>query len=421
MSDELLDRAAQALRDAEAAAASDEAMITRALLAGRARQQRQTRVRRAWIAGGAALALAAVAVLFLLERSAPSPIAGPSAPPPLTPRAAPLPEAPPEALPAPVVRGDDRLTPTRSARFRLDFDDPARRVVTLTHGAMLFDLAPLPEGHAFAVRTAHLEALVTGTVFAVEARASGSAVEVFEGSVLVREGGRVRLLSAGQRHGVLQDGALRAAGEAAAEARGRAAPLAAAPHAAVPPAAVEATERPPARARRRAAADARRPPTPTPERARARIVEGHADEALAMARAAAPSPAWRYVEADALRALGRDQEAAQAYDAAADGLEGSAQREAALLAAQLHLRGGDAERALRSLEGARVAEVASPLRERALVLRAEALVRLERHDALLEVARAYLRLYPTGHRAAWMGRVVDGARALTPGGSAPPR
>lgn len=417
MSDELLDRAAQALRDAEAAAASDEAMITRALLAGRARQQRQTRVRRAWIAGGAALALAAVAVLFLLERSAPTPIAGPSPPPPLTPRAAPL----PEALPAPVVRGDDRLTPTRSARFRLDFDDPARRVVTLTHGAMLFDLAPLPEGHAFAVRTAHLEALVTGTIFAVEARASGSAVEVFEGSVLVREGGRVRLLSAGQRHGVLQDEALRAAGEAAAEARGRAAPLAAAPHAAVPPAAVEATERPPARARRRAAADARRPPTPTPERARARIVEGHADEALAMARAAAPSPAWRYVEADALRALGRDQEAAQAYDAAADGLEGSAQREAALLAAQLHLRGGDAERALRSLEGARVAEVASPLRERALVLRAEALVRLERHDALLEVARAYLRLYPTGHRAAWMGRVVDGARALTPGGSAPPR
>ena len=401
MTDDLLERAASALRAADGGGANDDALIDRALLAGRARHARRTRTRRAWVATAVTLA-AAAAIALAVNRPEPR-VAAPAAPLPELDRVEDVTAA---VRPEPLVRGDDRLTPSTDARFRLDFDDAAHRLVTLRHGAMLFDLAPLPEGHVFAVRTPHLEARVTGTVFLVEVQEAGTAVEVFEGSVLVLDEGRARLLRAGQRVGDVQAAALRVEGEAAARARGRAAPIAAANEGG-------RASSPAPRRRRRANAPPRAAP-PTPEAARALIVEGEAEEALALARSVPPSPTWRYVEADALRALGRGAAAASAYDDAAGGLEGPARREAAVLAAQLHMRDGAPERALASLERGRVTEVESPLRERGLVLKAEALAQLERHDALARVARAYLRLYPTGHRAAWMGRFVDVA-APSPG------
>ncbi|HEY8428943.1 MAG TPA: hypothetical protein VIL20_11240 [Sandaracinaceae bacterium] len=113
------------------------------------------------------------------------------------------------------------------------------------------------------------------------------------------------------------------------------------------------------------------------------------------------------MEADALRALSRTREAADAYDDAAARLPRASSVAAAFSAARLRLRElSDPAGALASLDAGAVDAVGSPLRERALALGADALAALGRTAELREVARAYLRDYPLGSHAPRFARLA---------------
>ena len=406
---DIVDRAAATLRQAKPNEVDprDEALLRAAQLAGAARHrnERSARLAVAAMVGGA---LAAVAALALWHPWSPTPWSptsddtigdrgGGAASDPPGPRAragstTALTEVSPTVLRS--ERGD-RMVATDDARFEVGRSAPSHRVIRLSRGAVLFEIGPLEGGH-FEVRTPDIRVTVTGTVFVVEVEGPSSFVEVFEGRVLVRDGHGERTLGPGDRYGRpgRASALLREEGLAAARRRTAAA--------------------------RRETTDARgeavRGPVPSraraervdPEAARALIVEGRADEVLALARAHTGQPRWRYVEGDALRALSRVDEAVESYDAAIAGLPRAEQWEAAYVAAGLHLRSRhDPARAIASLDAGRVDDPDCPLRERALVLRAEALQRLGDRDQLREVALEYVRLYPAGNRAAWMGRIVD--------------
>jgi hypothetical protein len=143
------------------------------------------------------------------------------------------------------------------------------------------------------------------------------------------------------------------------------------------------------------------------------LVDGRAEAALAEARNAlaagrdAPGP-WRLLEADALRALGRFAEAADAYDRAVPALDEIAAASAGYAAAFLRFRQlGDAAGTLGSLDAAGADREDSPLAERSLALRTRALEQLGRRDEAQTAARRYLDRYPQGGMADWM-------RALLP-------
>jgi transmembrane sensor len=134
---------------------------------------------------------------------------------------------------------------------------------------------------------------------------------------------------------------------------------------------------------------------------------GRAGEAVEAARAARARGedvgAWRLVEADALRALGRHGEAADAYDQAAREGAGGRAALAGFLAASLRFgQLGDPAGALASLEAAHSADPGSPFAERASALRVRALDRLGRGDEARAAARDYLERFPQGGLADWM-------------------
>jgi transmembrane sensor len=93
-----------------------------------------------------------------------------------------------------LASGDELIS---EGEAHIDVTESAeRRVVTLSQGAMLFDVASLP-GRAFVVDAGEVEVRVTGTIFAVTHEAQGVAVQVCEGSVDVESHGVTRALREG--------------------------------------------------------------------------------------------------------------------------------------------------------------------------------------------------------------------------------
>ncbi|UJR86048.1 FecR family protein [Sandaracinus amylolyticus] len=375
--------------------ADDAALARRAVLAGRARART-----RAWRRGAiAAMGLVAAAIVIAVvdgEEKEPAPAI-----------------APHEIVELTLPTGD-RLATTGDARFEVRSTERARRI-HLAHGAAMFDVAPLGAGSSFEVSTPHAIVAVRGTVFVVEVGERATSVRVYEGHVEVRErDARVELGAGAHVH---VDAA--SARSARLEPRARDAAARRAPIASIAtPEPIElvapAGDEPPPRARRprRVAPPATPEPTPDPtvltrerrDDARARLLRGDPTAALA----ALPPPAerdgeWTLLEADALRALGRDAEAAEVYERAARTLPAGLARSAGFLAAELHLRRlHDPTRALAALDASHADAEGTALRERALVLRAEAQLASDRRTDLAETARRYLDAYPDGPRAAWM-------------------
>ncbi|AKF10549.1 FecR family protein [Sandaracinus amylolyticus] len=373
--------------------ADDASLARRAVLAGRARARaRAWRARIALL--GAGVAIAAIALLaWTPEKARRETVAH-------------------EIVELTLPTGD-RLATTGDARFEVRSAERARRI-HLAQGAAMFDVAPLGPGSSFEVSTPHAIVAVRGTVFVVEVGARATSVRVYEGHVEVRARGERLALHAGDhvhRDAATQRSArLERRAREAADRRARVARIAAPEpdadqaHASDPPA---ASPRP--RATRRAHPTTTRAepaidPTERRDAARAHLLQG--DPAAALA-ALPPPPErdgeWTLLEADALRALGRDAEAAHTYERAARTLPPGLARSAGFLAAELYLRRlHDPARALAALDASRVDAEGTALRERALVLRAEAQLASDRRTELTETARRYLDAYPNGPRAAWM-------------------
>jgi len=121
------------------------------------------------------------------------------------------------------------------------------------------------------------------------------------------------------------------------------------------------------------------------------------------ARATAAARGWTQLEADALRALGRYEDAADRYDRVARRGNGTAAFEAAQLRFQ---RLGDPTGALASLHSA---PAPAALEERRLGLEARLLVRLGRSADARAIAGHYLERHPEGGLARWMSELRDGA------------
>jgi hypothetical protein len=381
----------------------DDALALRAALAGRARHEaRQRRNVVLGVAGSFALA-AAIALALLVPRRGHEGERAVSELAELT-------------LPA-----GDRLTATGDARFDVLSSVESLRVARLRRGAMLFDVAPLGHGSRFEVETPDARVRVRGTIFAVEVSAAGTAVRVYEGEVELERTGRPPiLLHAGDQDGVPPGGSERLAhldprGRIAASRRASpppvepmAADVSAPSPAATPTAPVRDVRAPRApRPQLPVARDVAEPDgtdeTPTLESTRALLAAGSAERALEIAGAAHDDPAWRLLEADALRSLGRNAEAAEAYEDAAHRLGGVAARAPAFLAAELRLRRlHDPAASLRVLDETGVDAIGSPLRERGLALRADALDQLGRREELARAAAIYLEELPTGPHADWM-------------------
>ncbi|MGE0791212.1 MAG: FecR domain-containing protein [Sandaracinaceae bacterium] len=141
---------------------------------------------------------------------------------------------------------------------------------------------------------------------------------------------------------------------------------------------------------------------PTLAEVRAWIAAGEAARALDATRRAIDAGenegAWRMLEGDALRALARPSEAVDAYERAATF---PAQRYGAgYLVATLRADAlMDPAGALASLDAHGCASPASPLAERALVLRVRLLRSLSRDADARDAIRAYLDRYPSGPHA----------------------
>jgi hypothetical protein len=359
----------------------------------------------------------------------------------------------------------DRLVGTESARFEIAELAPTSRRFRLQRGAMLFDVARVAPAQRFEVATADIVVVATGTVFSVALRDSIPHVEVFEGRVEVHHAGRTHAVTAGAHWSPDGERAPTLLAEAASEAvtarrDASSAPVAlieppvAAPpvaHAQIdPPVAVApaptdpsaappvvqthveppvvappgaaptnddpvATKpRPPVRDRAITVEKSKPPEVPAVPldqllaHARADVAAGRFADALATIDAAenrgASTADWALARADALRGLGRTIEAAQAFETAAASLHGSSKITAAYSAAYLRFQDGDSSRALDALDAHGVDAEGSPLEERGLGLRAQALVKAKR-DARPTALR-YLARFPHGGLRAYMQRLA---------------
>ena len=347
----------------------------------------------------------------------------------------------------------DRLIATPGASFRLTSSTQRERGVAMDAGTMVFDVARLGDGQAFEVETPHLAVRVLGTVFSVTASDDGTIVRVFEGAVAVRDGGDRRIVRASQRYSS-SDGAVAAletespldsfawratvARAVSATERvedGQDSPEASADH----PGGVRAegaggprittdeepslpdetrpTDGPDDEAADSAerssdvVAPARRAAPVDPAATRALIAQGLATRALWQARQHEGGE-WRHVEADALRALRRFEEAAAAYDRAARELDGTRAHQAGYLAASVRLLElADPSGALDSLDRARADAPGSPFEERAIALRVRSLRHLDRHDDARSAAQHYLDRYPEGGMAEQMRALLEPPRS----------
>jgi hypothetical protein len=142
--------------------------------------------------------------------------------------------------------------------------------------------------------------------------------------------------------------------------------------------------------------------------ARADIAAGRYAEALAAANAPlreGESGAWDLVKGDALRAVGRTAEAADAFESAARALAAPARLEAAYSAAYLrHHDLKDHARALVDLTG--TDEPGSLFEERALVLHVDILMTLDRKNEAAAIAGRYLDRFPKGTSAKLMRALI---------------
>jgi len=320
----------------------------------------------------------------------------------------------------------DALTGTAGARFEIAELAPASRRLRLDAGAMVFDVAHVVAGQHFEVAAGDVTVVATGTVFSVAADPRGAHVHVYEGSVEVRRGGQLERLAAGGEWsaapGIAGDPpALSEAGHAAAEARAvhvaSVVPAAPAPalrvitvpipfpiavpvRVSVPasvPASVSASVPVPAAVA--AAEPAVAAPSADLVAARADVTAGRYADALSKV-ASAPRPlsgAWLLVDADALRALGKKRDAADALAAAAPLLEGTAQLEAAYSAAYLRFHDlHDGAGALAVLTAADVDIPGSLFEERGLALHVEILLAGRKRDEAQPLASRYLARFPHG-------------------------
>ncbi|MBX3273234.1 MAG: FecR domain-containing protein [Sandaracinaceae bacterium] len=408
------------------------ALVQHAAVTGGARHRRWTLWRVSGVAALAAMGAAAAVTLAVLDPGeAPAPVAerGASepAPPasPLEPREerAPSDAVEPTGLDLPT---GDRLMAASGARFDVALEEPRVRRVRLGGGSMLFDVRRIERGR-FHVTTPNAEVEVLGTVFSVRAAEGATTVWVYEGAVRVRGEGRARVVEAGEvAHlgaGEIGEDALADEGREAAAARRAPGPIASAedgdeagpevarrePLALAP--SPEAARGPRGERSREATAPEQAPeqapepaleaiPAPTPTSARALIARGGAADALALASEALAQgrgEAWRMVEADALRALGRLEDAAEAYGRAAQALPAPRRQQAGFLEARLRAGElGDPAGALRALRAAGVAAPRSVLRERGLALEVQLLSRLGRREEAASVAAEYVRAFPDG-------------------------
>ncbi len=271
----------------------------------------------------------------------------------------------------------------------VSFTDRGSQVeVRLTAGEALFDVAPLGEGGSFVVHAGGVDVAVHGTVFTVSRELSDVRVAVFEGEVAVT--GARRVLHAGDAWSSLDDSASpveprladRARRAAARRAERRAARATAATSMPAPPSAPApppAAPAPPARAARDApsgmASPSSREPPLTPDAARALVAAQRYEEALVASDRALgerPSFEWRSLRADALRGLGRDEEAAAELARAVDEGDPRERAIAGLGAARILARRLGREADARAiLERSGSLDAASPVREAAARFAAE--------------------------------------------------
>ena len=83
------------------------------------------------------------------------------------------------------LRAGDTVIAAPDTALRIVAQEPSARRVQVEHGTTLFDVVPLAAGQSFEVRTEHLQLHVLGTVFTVEVTGQRSIVRVYEGRVFV--------------------------------------------------------------------------------------------------------------------------------------------------------------------------------------------------------------------------------------------
>ncbi len=302
----------------------------------------------------------------------------------------------------------DQIVSTSDAELSLLSVSEHRRVAVL-QGAVLFDVTPLQEAESFTVVSSDLEVHVRGTVFSVS---HAGEVRVFEGRVEVTRGDQRWSVSAGESFRderlveQVDDGPLAREGQAAAarrEARAEEVEVAQVAET-VTETVTETATQTPSSARPSRPRPARRARTPRVEslaQIRARIRGGDLSGALSQVDLACRlgcAPGYRRVRADALRGLGRFEEAASAYDALSD-------PHARYQAARVRFGPlADLEGAVTSLSAV---PLSSPYAERALGLKVRALTRLEREAEARAAARVYLGRFPDGGLREFMESIVE--------------
>ncbi len=392
----------------------DAQLVARAIMLGRTR----TRTAQRRMLGVAALSIAAVFALFVSGRATVHDFS----------------RSPSTTF---ALSGGDGMTVVEGTDFGMLPAQPSQVRIRLTRGAILFDVQSRTAGEAFEVVTPTATVRVIGTVFAVEVDDDGrTSVDVFEGRVEVRDRRGARRLGAHESERAddanLID-SLHALGRARATARENAREQASDPE---PPEAMVdgTTAREPAPRETSAetgaspvhtpssvSASSDSSPTVGPERAPSRNAErditaeelrsaiAHGEgarvlDALPTARVSERDRAW--LRADALRALGRSDDAIEAYRTIVDRNDPE-QQIAAYIGARLLLQTNRPDEALRMLDRARSTTRDSSLRERVLALRGRALHATGNEAALRVVAHDYLTQFPTGATADWMRSIVD--------------
>jgi tetratricopeptide (TPR) repeat protein len=323
---------------------------------------------------------------------------------------------------------NDIIVAESGARFQIKAAVSNKRQVALDRGAMLFEVEPLQPEQSFEVSTPHARAAVRGTIFSVEVTSTRSVFRVYEGLVQVIQPSIARLIKANEAYAtdnhrarMMKDEPLLRQAMAALKVRVRTRPQQQTLEGNIDPNATRnmsgganrsdmpnKKERAPIADKR----SAHKTIPPTLAQAQEWINEGKAELALRMASGACAHGSsdigeWKIIEADALRMLGRFEEAAGAYTQASLLLSSPRREQAGYLAAQLFYRKlNRPDRTLSILDGAQVDGQLSPLRERALLLRASSMVRMGQSPA--DVARRYLADYPDSAASEIMRAHISG-------------